>query len=88
MDAVPIDERLRQRCVEAVAREGERFGVLAQQVDAGLTAAPGLHAPVPWVPAWTVRGLVGHLQAGVFLAVVTLVVVAVGTVLFAKRDLQ
>lgn len=63
MDAVPIDERLRQRCVEAVAREGERFGVLAQQVDAGLTAAPGLHAPVPWVPAWTVRGLVGHLGA-------------------------
>ncbi len=63
MGAVPIDERLRQRCVEAVAREGERFGVLAQQVDAGLTAAPGLHAPVPWVPAWTIRDLVGHLGA-------------------------
>jgi hypothetical protein len=30
----------------------------------------------------------GHLQAGVFLAVVTVVVVAVGTVLFAKRDLH
>ena len=63
MDAVPIDERLRQRWVEAVAREGERFGVLAQQVDAGLTSALGLHAPVPWVPAWTVRELVGHLGA-------------------------
>ena len=63
MGAVPIDERFRQRCVETVAREGERFGVLAQEVDAGVTAAPGLHAPVPWVPAWTVRDLVGHLGA-------------------------
>lgn len=30
----------------------------------------------------------GHLQAGVYLAVVTFVVVAVGAVLFAKRDLH
>ncbi|MGY2128160.1 ABC transporter permease subunit [Blastococcus sp. SYSU DS0617] len=30
----------------------------------------------------------GHLQAGVYLGVVTLVVVAVGAVLFAKRDLH
>lgn len=30
----------------------------------------------------------GHLQAGVFLGIVTLVVVGVGAVLFAKRDLQ
>ncbi|MGY1754451.1 ABC transporter permease subunit [Blastococcus sp. SYSU D01042] len=30
----------------------------------------------------------GHLQAGVFLGVVTLVVVGVGALLFAKRDLQ
>ncbi|MGY1641128.1 maleylpyruvate isomerase N-terminal domain-containing protein [Geodermatophilus sp. SYSU D00703] len=58
-----IDEALRQRCVEAVVEEGERFGVLAQEVDAGLTAAPGLGALVPWVPAWTVRDLVGHLGA-------------------------
>jgi uncharacterized protein (TIGR03083 family) len=63
MADVPIEERLRLRCVEAVAREGERFGVLAQEVEAGLTAVPGLHAPVPWVPAWRVRDLVGHLGA-------------------------
>ena len=36
----------------------------------------------------TTEYYLGHLQAGVFLAVVTLVVVAVGTVLFAKRDLH
>ncbi|SET82673.1 TIGR03083 family protein [Geodermatophilus poikilotrophus] len=63
MADVPIEERLRLRCVEAVAREGERFGVLAREVEAGLTAVPGLHAPVPWVPAWRVRDLVGHLGA-------------------------
>jgi uncharacterized protein (TIGR03083 family) len=61
MAGVAIDEALRQRCIEAVVEEGERFGVLAQEVDAGLTSAPGLAAPVPWVPAWTVRDLVGHL---------------------------
>ena len=60
---MPIDERLRRRFIEAVVEEGERFGVLAQEVDAGLTVAPGLHVPVPWVPAWTVRDLVGHLGA-------------------------
>ncbi|MGY1622669.1 maleylpyruvate isomerase N-terminal domain-containing protein [Geodermatophilus sp. SYSU D00965] len=58
-----IDEALRQRCTEVVVEEGKRFGVLASEVDAGLTAAPGLHGPVPWVPAWTVRDLVGHLGA-------------------------
>ena len=63
MGAVPVDERLRRRCTEAVAREGERFGLLVQEVEAGLTAAPGLRAPVPWVPAWTIRDLVGHLGA-------------------------
>ena len=36
----------------------------------------------------TTEYYLGHLQAGVFLAVVTVVVVAVGTVLFAKRDLH
>jgi uncharacterized protein (TIGR03083 family) len=49
--------------MEAVVEEGDRFGVLAQEVDAGLTPAAGLHAPVPWVPEWTVRDLVGHLGA-------------------------
>jgi uncharacterized protein (TIGR03083 family) len=63
MGAVTLDERLQRRCTEAVAREGERFGLLAQEVEAGLTAAPDLQAPVPWVPAWTIRDLVGHLGA-------------------------
>ena len=63
MGAVTLDERLRRQCTEAVAREGERFGLLAQEVEAGLTAAPDLQAPVPWVPAWTIRDLVGHLGA-------------------------
>src|SRR5918997_3287979 len=63
MGAVPVDERLRRRCTEAVAREGERFGLLVREVEAGLTAAPDLQAPVPWVPAWTIRDLVGHLGA-------------------------
>ena len=58
-----VGGRLWQRCIEAVVEEGERFGVLAQEVDAGLTPAAGLHAPVPWVPDWTVRDLVGHLGA-------------------------
>ena len=58
-----VGEHLRQRCIEAVVEEGERFGVLAREVEARRTAAPGLHAPVPWVPAWTVRDLVGHLGA-------------------------
>ncbi|MGY1630137.1 maleylpyruvate isomerase family mycothiol-dependent enzyme [Geodermatophilus sp. SYSU D01186] len=57
-----VGEPLRQRCIEAVVEEGERFGVLVQEVDAGLTAADW-STPVPWVPAWTVRDLVGHLGA-------------------------
>ena len=40
-------ELLRLRCIEAVIEEGERFGVLAREVYAGLTPAPGLDAPVP-----------------------------------------
>jgi uncharacterized protein (TIGR03083 family) len=63
MGAVTLDEHLWRRCTEAVVEEGERFGVLVQELEAGLTAAPGLQAPVPWVPAWTVRDLVGHLGA-------------------------
>jgi uncharacterized protein (TIGR03083 family) len=57
-------ETFRLRCIEAVVEEGERFGVLAAELEAGLTpVAGGLDAPVPWVPAWTVRELVGHLGA-------------------------
>ena len=63
MGAVTVDEHLRQRCLETVAGEGERFGALAQEVDAGRTAAAGLQAPVPWVPAWRICDLVGHLGA-------------------------
>jgi uncharacterized protein (TIGR03083 family) len=55
-------EALRRRCIEAVVDEGERFGVVAQDLSAGLTAAGGgLETPVPWIPAWTARDLVGHL---------------------------
>jgi uncharacterized protein (TIGR03083 family) len=50
-------EALRQRCVEAVVEEGERFGILAQE----LAADGGLDVRVPWVPEWTARDLVGHL---------------------------
>ena len=55
-------EALRQRCIEAVVEEGERFGILAQELAAGLTGADGgLDAPVPWVPEWRARDLIGHL---------------------------
>jgi uncharacterized protein (TIGR03083 family) len=58
----PAGEALRPRWIEAVVEEGERFGVLAQEMAAGLTpAADGLDTTVPWVPAWTARDLVGHL---------------------------
>jgi hypothetical protein len=39
-------------------------------------------------PVEPIEYYLGHLQSGVFLAVVTLVMVAVGAVLFAKRDLH
>jgi uncharacterized protein (TIGR03083 family) len=56
------DDALRQRCIEAVVDEGERVGVLAQQLAAGLPPlTAGLDTRVPWVTAWTVRDLVGHL---------------------------
>jgi uncharacterized protein (TIGR03083 family) len=51
------DEALRQRCIEAVVEEGERFGVLARQ----LAESGQLDASVPWVPEWRARDLVGHL---------------------------
>jgi hypothetical protein len=39
-------------------------------------------------PVEPIEYYLGHLQSGVFLTVVTLVVVAVGAVLFARRDLH
>lgn len=57
MTVVLDGEALRLRCIEAVVEEGERFGILA----AGLADAGRLDVPVPWVPAWTARDLVGHL---------------------------
>jgi uncharacterized protein (TIGR03083 family) len=58
----PIDEALRLRCIEAVVEEGERFGLLAQELEACRTPATGgLDAPAPWCGRWTARELVGHL---------------------------
>lgn len=55
-------EPLRQRCIEAVVTEGERFGVLAQELTSGLTGlSGGLDVPVPWLAEWRARDLVGHL---------------------------
>jgi uncharacterized protein (TIGR03083 family) len=55
-------EALRQRCIEAVVDEGERFGIVAQELVSGLTGVSGgLDVPVPWVPAWRARDLIGHL---------------------------
>jgi uncharacterized protein (TIGR03083 family) len=60
MEDVP--DELIDRWTAAVEREGERIGVLAEELDTGRTAAPGgLGTPVPWVPAWTARDLVVHL---------------------------
>lgn len=57
-----VDEGLRRRYIQTVEQEGERFGVLAQQLAAGRTAAHGgLEVPVPWIPAWTARELIEHL---------------------------
>ncbi|NEK58262.1 maleylpyruvate isomerase family mycothiol-dependent enzyme [Geodermatophilus sabuli] len=58
----PAGNALRQRCLEAVAEEGRRVRVLVEDVEAGRTDAHW-GTPVPWVPAWTVRDLVGHLGA-------------------------
>jgi uncharacterized protein (TIGR03083 family) len=57
-----IGEALRQRCIEAVVEEGERFGILAQELAAGLTGVSGgLDVPVPWIPEWRARELIGHV---------------------------
>ncbi len=57
-----VGDALRQRCIEAVVEEGERFGIVAQELAAGLTpVSGGLDAPVPWVPEWRARDLIGHL---------------------------
>jgi uncharacterized protein (TIGR03083 family) len=62
--ARPTPAELHERCIATVVAEGERIGVLAQELDAGLTPAhAGLETKVPWVPAWTVRDLVAHLGA-------------------------
>lgn len=50
------------RLVDAVVRDGERFGVVAELLDTGRTPVQGgLAVPVPWTPAWTARDLVVHL---------------------------
>src|SRR3712207_912705 len=63
MAGMPIGDRLHHRCLEAVAEEGERFGVVVQEAEAGLTPPSGLSAPVPWVPAWPGPDLAGPLGA-------------------------
>jgi uncharacterized protein (TIGR03083 family) len=55
-------EALRQRCIEAVVEEGDRFGVLAQELSVGdLPSGADLDVRVPWVPDWRARDLIGHL---------------------------
>jgi uncharacterized protein (TIGR03083 family) len=60
MDGVP--DELFDAWTAAVEREGERFGVVAQELDAGRTPATGgLQTAVPWLADWTARDLVSHL---------------------------
>lgn len=55
-------EALRVQCIEAVVEEGERFGVLAQQLElSALPSGANLDVRVPWVPNSRARDLVGHL---------------------------
>jgi uncharacterized protein (TIGR03083 family) len=55
-------EALRQRWIKAVVEEGERFGTTAQELTSGLTpVSGGFDVPVPWVPEWRSRDLIGHL---------------------------
>lgn len=55
-------EALRLRCIEAVVEEGERVGILAQELHHRATpSGAGLDVRVPWVPEWRARDLVGHL---------------------------
>ena len=61
-DVTDAADRWWQRWVGTVAEEGQRFGALARNLDAGPTGMPGrLDVRVPWIPAWTARDLVGHL---------------------------
>jgi uncharacterized protein (TIGR03083 family) len=58
----PVGDVLRERCIEAVVDEGERFGDLARHLVADAPpGSDGLDVRVPWIPAWTARDLVGHL---------------------------
>jgi len=62
--ARPDPAELHARWTAAAVTEGERIGVLAGELAAGRTpVSGGLTVPVPWVPAWTARDLVGHLGA-------------------------
>lgn len=63
MTAVRLDpDELHERCIATVVVEGERFGVLAAELETGRTpVSGGLTVTVPWIPAWTVRDLVVHL---------------------------
>jgi uncharacterized protein (TIGR03083 family) len=55
-------EALRLRCIEAVVDEGERVGVLAQELDhRAVPTGADLDATVPWIPEWRARDLIGHL---------------------------
>jgi uncharacterized protein (TIGR03083 family) len=57
-----VGEALRQRWIEAVVTDGERFGILAHELASGLTGVSGgFDVPVLWVPEWRARGLIGHL---------------------------
>lgn len=57
-----IGDALHQRWIRAVVYEGERFGVLAQELAVGLTPVQGgLDVAVPWIPVWTAGDLVRHL---------------------------
>ena len=53
-----------ERCIATVVEEGERFGVLAWELESGRTpVSGGLDVPVPWLRDWTARQLVAHLGA-------------------------
>jgi uncharacterized protein (TIGR03083 family) len=62
--AAPGPDELHALCTDVVVTEGERIGVLAEELAAGRTpVAGGLAVTVPWVPAWSARDLVAHLGA-------------------------
>jgi uncharacterized protein (TIGR03083 family) len=55
-------DALRQCCIDSVVTDGERFGIVAQELVSGLTGVVGgFDAPIPWVPEWRARDLIGHL---------------------------